>query len=123
MSSLITAQASAAEAIPEALTDREQRKNDELARVTKNALDAIDRAQRKPMHISLIVSAFIAGLLAIEQVCLGQVFFKKNLSPCISFFYIIIQVSKIANSNCLNFNRNKQCQSKWRQCMQYIALA
>ena len=83
MSSLITAQASAAEAIPEALTDREQRKNDELARVTKNALDAIDRAQGKPMHISLIVSAFIAGLLAIEQVCLGQVFFLKKNSPLV----------------------------------------
>jgi hypothetical protein len=77
----MTAAAPADSAVAEVLNDREKPKNAELRRIMENARAAIFKAQNKPMHISLIVSAFVAAVLAIEEVCKHNIFLKK-ISPC-----------------------------------------
>jgi hypothetical protein len=81
MGTSMTAAAPADSAVAEVLNDREKPKNAELRRIMENARAAIFKAQNKPMHISLIVSAFVAAVLAIEEVCKHNIFFKK-ISPC-----------------------------------------
>jgi len=85
MGTSMTAAAPADSAVAEVRNDREKRKNAELRRIMENARAAIFEAQDKPMHISLIVSAFVAAVLAIEEVCKHNIFFKKNL-PLLVFF-------------------------------------
>ncbi len=75
----MTAAAPTDSAVAEVPNDREKRKNAELSRIVENARAAICEARNKPMHISLIVSAFVAAVLAIEEVCQHNICFKKNL--------------------------------------------
>ncbi len=85
MCTSMPAAAPADSAVAEVPNDREKRKNAELRIIVENARAAISKAPDKPMHISLIVSAFVAAVLAIEEVCKHNIFLKK-ISPCWFFF-------------------------------------